>query len=212
MAEQQRLYSKIWAAESRGKFFKVHDNLNVNPKWRKIGLEIFQYEPKPNQSVRHSVDFDDFLYFSYLIRAGRIGIRDANGNVPTGYEKEFSDYKGSKSDKYSTGFEARILKVQRQTARVGTGTVYVISIENGPGELTTNGTGAVKMSTGGEKKSLNFPLSEKEALKMAAVVEQYMAAFMSQNFTAIQVAHDAWDKPSATQEVDYSGVSEEVAA
>ena len=51
-----------------------------------------------------------------------------------GQIRRFIEHKGGPNDKYPSGFEARILTIERQAANKGDGYVYVIKIENGEGE------------------------------------------------------------------------------
>lgn len=205
MADNERTFPKIAHLDMKGKFFKVKDSLGVEPKNRKLYVEIFQYDPKPNAFTKHSIDVDDFLYLSYLIRTGKLAVKppsedDQKKLLAQGFTFVFADYKGSRSDKWQTGYEARVLRVERQIARSGTGTVLSVTIDNGPGVLTEGGTGAVKMAPGAEgKKSLYFHIPEADAVKLTMQVEQYLNAWAAHNFTGIRQACVDWDAPTERQ-------------
>ena len=186
-----RLFPLITKIDGKGSFLKFRDSLSIDPKFRKISIEIYKYDLDPHIAVKHSLDVDDFYYLSYLVKSKALGAASE--------KKGFADFKGSRSDKWPTGYEARVLKIERQPARDGEGFVYMLSIENGPGELTSGGQGAVKMASGAQnaKKAL-FIVPEREMFKSMVMVEQYIAAFMAHNFAAIQQAHHDWDQPKGT--------------
>lgn len=206
MAEEKRLYPVIYKVDGKDAFFKVKDNLGLNPapgedpwKSRKVAFEIFRYAPKPNIAVRHSLDIDALLWLKMLV-CDRI-MRD--GDV-------FTDYKGSKDYKNEspTGYVARVLRIERQPAKTAdrtnelhpggqlddSGPMYIVRISNGPGELTDGGQGAVKPAQGHEQLSAVFPLRGHQFAKALMITEQYINSWTAFRFEDVRYAHGLWNE------------------
>ena len=106
-----------------------------------------------------------------------------------GHIRRFVEFKGGPSEKYPSGFEARILTIERQAANKGDGHVYVITIENGEGEPAGAKTGAVKMKARtAEKKSVTAVIEEQAFVGMLLEVEVYVSAWFSANLAEIRAA------------------------
>ena len=168
---------QVTRLDTRGKIMDVQDLVTYsknNEDWNifeKVAINVTEYgEGKKSTNIRHFCDLDDFLLLAKDLADKK--------------EVNFKDYKGSKSDKYSTGYEARVLVVE-SWAEGGRGAgAYKFTFTSGPG--TPGDKGQVSLVRGAEVTTVTVTVSIQEARKAFLYAYNYFnnkqTAFLATNW------------------------------
>jgi hypothetical protein len=179
----------IGRCDTRDKIFEVIDTVNytvgndgsVDP-YEKVRIRVTEYgEGKPTVIMQHNLDLDDFMSLA----------RDIFTSKKLDLDINYVEYKGSKSDRYDTGFESRVLNISPFEAYNKGEGAYTISFTQGPGE--SGDKGAVSPQKGAKTFNVKLLIGTKEARKMFLECFNYLnskrTAFLAINFDKIFVKH-----------------------
>ena len=184
--EDKRIFPKVYknyqGTPEAGKYFEVFDALSATqPEYSGLTFSIFKHAPAPRISVSFRLDEEIFLCLRQLVLNRRIPIE-----TEPQQKHEFTEFRGSRKEGYSTGFESRILSVSAEKAKTG-GNTYRIEIVNGPGkEGITGQVMPTKAENPAERKSESFYLKENEMIAMVEKVYAYYQAFLARNFNDLR--------------------------
>lgn len=176
----------IGRCDTKDKIFEIIDTLNytieedgsVEP-YEKVKIKVTEYGAgKDTIIMQHNLDLDDFMVLAKDISESK---KDVN----------YVEYKGSKSDRYDTGFESRVLSVGVfPDYNKGEG-AYTINFTQGPGEVGSKGE--VSPAKGAKTFSVKLLVGTKEAKKVFLECTNYLnskrTAFLTRNFDRIFVKH-----------------------
>jgi len=175
---------QVARVDTKGKILSIEDttNYDMDRLYEKVVLSCTSYaDNKQSVSMRHFVDRDDLMLIAADIIANR-GI-EANGKmIYRGFE--FTEYKGSKSTDYQTGYESRVLSIKFDLTMGHGAGAYVVTFKAGPG--TASDTGAVMPVKGAETKDLSIVVSVAAMRTLMSSVDTYFrakeAAFIVREF------------------------------
>lgn len=196
---------KLISLASDKMFFEVFETLtskdrttgktSYDPKYRMLKFCMLNHKQKVNGKsawVWFSMHIREFFLIRNAILSRKLGTKGENNH--------YVSYKGTASQAYTTGFQSRIIEVERQQpmnapARpdVGNKSKIVFNIENGPG--TKGKTGQVMPATGAnasDKIKLQFAMDEGVAIAMVEEIYAYIQAWYSYNMIGIVESHIAW--------------------
>lgn len=159
--------------DARGKILDSSDGMDVSTDsngdvqvYEKIVLSMTEYDKdgnKPSVSVRHNLDLRDALVLCHDLLNNPAEIK-----FPT-------DYKGSPSKDYDTGYESRVLAVSNFDGQKGK--MVTFRITNGPG--VAGDKGQVAPAKEGTKKEVGITVALWEARAFAAETLSYIQAKMA---------------------------------
>ena len=171
---------QVTRLDTKGKILDIQDATNykrneeVWDMFEKVVLNVTEYgEGKESINLKHFLDLDDFMLLCH----------DVIGQKPL----DFQDFKGSKSDKYETGYEARTLVVQSwPEGNHGKG-AYTFTFASGAG--VPGDKGQVSMAKGATVKQVKMVLAIPEARRALLYAYNYFnsktTAFLARNYTEL---------------------------
>ena len=175
----RRSATQVFVLKTDKRVFEAIDNLDTNPRFSKIKLNLVDYEKNPSVMVSHSINPDAMKVVALDILAGTF----------SGY----TEYKGTANSKRPDGKpEARVLRIQKNDPskfRIP----YSITIEVGAGEVI--GQGAVKMVQ--KEQSVTLMISEFDLKRFAVSVLDYIRAWEAARISARLNAAAHADAPAA---------------
>lgn len=142
--------------------------------FEKVVISCTEYgKNKDSVNIKVFVDLDDFLIIA--------------NDIINQKEITFKDYKGSKSDKYTSGQEARYLEVGNWVAPDGKG-FYTFSLKAGEG--IRGDKGQVSLKPGADwAKSVKLQISIADARRAfiyaKVYFEQKVCAFLANNYNTL---------------------------
>jgi len=179
----RRSATQVFVLKTDKRVFEAIDNLDTNPRFSKIKLNLVDYEKNPSVMVSHSVNPDAMKVVALDILSGNFS---ANG---------YTEYKGTAQSKRPDGKpEARVLRIQKNDPakyRIP----YSVTIEVGEGVVI--GQGAVKMVQ--KEQSVTVFLSEFDMKRFAVSVLDYIRAWEAAQIASRLNAAPAADAGDADQ-------------
>lgn len=123
---KKRKVLQLLRVDTKGKILSVEDTLGIRDTedgpefFNKVRWDYTEYSPgKPSTIFRHHMNIEDFLFVLWRIMLSQ--------------PIEYSEFKGSKSLDYSTGFESRQLTI-KYNKELGYGKGgYQVFFKKGPG-------------------------------------------------------------------------------
>lgn len=203
--EQKIINPKIVSLASDKMFFEVFDTLTskdkasgeikYGPKYRMLKFIMLNHKQKVNGKsawVWFSMHEREFLLVRNAILSRKLGTK-GEGN-------HYVSYKGTGSTAYSTGFQSRIIEIEKQLpmnppfrADVGNKSKIVFTIENGPGTKGKTGQVMPAGASGTDTKTkLMFALDEGVAIAMLEEVYMYLQGWHALNAKGIIDSHIEW--------------------
>lgn len=166
--------------ETKGKFFEILDTVNWSfnddgslNSYEKVRIKVTEYgEGKDTIFLTHNLDLDRFLSIAQEMAFSQ--------------EVTYNEYKGSKNDKYSTGYESRVLDISTFTKNNGN-QAYTFKLTHGAGQASANG--AVTPTKGSDTKTASIALDANNV--KATMVDAYnyfnskRTAFIQNNYSKI---------------------------
>lgn len=170
---------QITRLDTKGKILDIQDTISYIKDgefepFEKVVLNCTEYGTgKESVNVKHYMDLDDFLVLCWdIINKREVG---------------FEDFKGSKSSKYKTGYEARVLKVASWPQGDNGNGAYTVTFESGPG--VAGDKGQVSMEKGADitqvKMILKIPEARRAFLYAYNYVNNKQTAFLSKQYDSL---------------------------
>jgi hypothetical protein len=168
---------QITRLDTKGKILDIQDAVSYTKEadhwdmFEKVVLNVTEYgEGKESINLKHFMDLDDFMVLA----------KDISEHKTV----SFQDYKGSKSDKYSTGYEARVLDIQSWPEGNRGNGAYTLSFSAGAG--VPGDKGQVSMAKGTAVKCVKMVISIPEARRAFLYAYNYFiskqTAFIARNY------------------------------
>lgn len=171
---------KISRADTKGKIIDISDSVSYTTGEKiieKVRFSTTEYGGASNVNVSYFMDLDDFKLLTWNVRC-------VSQTPMPGPE-----YKGTRSDKYSTGFESRMLNVSYWAEGAKGAGAYTVTIANGPGTEGDKGQVMPATSKSDETRTVKIilPIPEMQRILMSA--ESYfdakLCAFLTLNWEEI---------------------------
>ena len=165
---------QICRADMKGKVFSIEDKFDVSDGpdgarvHEKLQVSMNEYDPTgqggKSARVKHYIDLEDALVLAHDL------LKNPEGIVfPT-------DYKGSPSKLYNTGYEARSLFVSAVDSTRGGGKKIQIKVTNGPGVAGEKGAVSPARDSSEPVKEVTMYLDPKVARTIGAQIINYVQA------------------------------------
>lgn len=181
---------QIARLDTRGKILDVEDATNWKFLGEEVGYDSFEKavlnfteygEGKQSQNFKHNIDLDDFMVLAFDLSMGKKTVN-------------FSDYKGSPSDKYPTGFEAREFTIKYDESLGKGAGAYRADFRRGPGIKGDKGQVSMSRGDAATIQSSYVIITVPEARRVFTACYNFFnnktSAFLAREWAKIYGAHE----------------------